>query len=356
MSRHSPRCPDCPGGPAGVHLIFGLPDEELSDSGQRGDIVLGGCVLDPGPPARWACPRCGRQLGGTTPGLGSQLPSATAEPADSGRRALRVGTWNLEHCPTPWSGKGTQVAVWQQALSADIWLLTEVHRDWASPAGEVCVSAPRGGGTADTKRWAGIQTRLRLEPIDAAVPEDRAAAEESLCLARVYLPAGAVVPSVLVACSVLPWGGAGKWWPGLPEKYLNDQQAFVLSHHIDRIDAVWDREEPIVWGGDFNQELQDLTGDRKAVGYRLAGTGAGIERLGKAFQLFGLRPLTVGSEGRDPLAPAIDHLAASDFLTADAASVYRPSYPDGTLLSDHAAYTADAVLEHASRSGARVAS
>jgi hypothetical protein len=231
-------------------------------------------------------------------------------------------------------------------MSADIWLLTEVHSDWGWSEGSWAVSPPRGGETADHKRWAGIQTRFPMTQLYEG-PTDRAAAEESLCLVRIHLPDGVGAESVLVACSVLPWGGAGKWWPGLPKKYLNDQQQFVLEHHMDRIDDAWDRDEPILWGGDFNQELRDLTPERKAVGYRLAGTLAGIERLRGAFGRFGLRPLTASSEHLDPASPAIDHLAVSEALVHGEAGVWRPYSERRSWLSDHAAYVADVRLSAA---------
>jgi endonuclease/exonuclease/phosphatase family metal-dependent hydrolase len=110
---------------------------------------------------------------------------------------------------------------------------------------------------------------------------------------------------------------------------------------MDRIDVEWDREEPIVWGGDFNQELRDLTPERKALHYRLAGTTRGIERLRGAFDLFGLTPLTEASEHFDPASPAIDHLAVTSRLARDRAGVWRPHYRHGYELSDHAAYVAD---------------
>jgi hypothetical protein len=252
----------------------------------------------------------------------------------------RISTWNLRECPSPGYAKGYEVSRWQEKLSADIWLLTEVHRDWESPSGCVSVSPPRGGASRDTKRWAGIQTSLPMTPLldsPTAVP----AAEESLCLARVQLPEGARSTSVLVACSVLPWRGAGRYWPGIPERDFNAQQEFVLDHHMTRIAAAWDGEEPIVWGGDFNQELRALAPERRAAGYGLAGTVAGIERLRDAFDKFGLRPLTTDSEHLNPEAPTIDHLAVSARAARSNAVVHRPTYEDGTLLSDHAAYTAD---------------
>jgi hypothetical protein len=303
---------------------------ETFEAAERGEFVLGGCVIDPGPTPRWACPQCERPLGGET----------DTEVAAPELGLTRVATWNLRACPSPGYAKGNEVARWQEKLAADIWLLTEVHRDWNSESGWTSVSPPRGGTDRDAKRWSGIQTRLPMTPLDAW-STDVSAAEESLSLARVRLPDGSQSTSVLVACSVLPWGGAGKYWPGIPEKDLNAQQSFVLQHHIDRIDDAWDREEPIVWGGDFNQELRPLAPERKAAGYGLAGTIAGIERLHAAFDRFGLRPLTAESEHLNPEAPTIDHLAVSERAARGNAVVHRPTYEQGTLLSDHAAYTAD---------------
>jgi hypothetical protein len=333
MNRRAPRCPDCPGAPLGVPLVWGLPSPEAFEAADGGELVLAGCLMEPGPTPRWACPECRQRLG-----LEATSPHTEIAAPEEG--VTRIATWNLRGCPSPGYVKGAEVARWQEKLSADIWLLTEVHRDWDSSSGSVSVSPPRGGDSPDTKRWASIQTRLPMTQLHdgpTAVP----AAEESLCLARVQLPEDAKAGSVLVACSVLPWGGAGKWWPGLPEKYLNAQQSFVLEHHMDRIDDAWDREEPILWGGDFNQELRDLTPERKAAGYRLAGTVAGIERLQAAFDKFGLHPLTADSEHLNPDAPTIDHLAVSESVARRNAVVHRPHYENGPFLSDHAAYTAD---------------
>ena len=336
MSRYAPHCPDCAGAPQAVPLTYGLPSSEVFEAEERGELVIGGCLMVDGPTPRWACPECRQPLGweATTP------HTVVTAPTDG---LTRIATWNLRECPSPGYAKGYEVARWQEKLSADIWLLTEVHRDWESPSGWFSVSPARGGACRDTKRWAGIQTQLPIEPLDDW-PTDVAAAEESLCIARVRLPEGAQTTSVLVACSVLPWRGAGRYWPGIPEKDFNAQQNFVLEHHMNRIGAAWDGEEPIVWGGDFNQELRTLAPERRAAGYGLAGTVAGIERLHAAFDRFGLQPLTAGAEHLNPEAPSIDHLAVSKRLARRNAVVHRPTYENGTLLSDHAAYVADVEL------------
>ena len=61
--------------------------------------------------------------------------------------------------------------------------------------------------------------------------------------------------TVLVACSVLPWKSPGKGWPGLPSHGQAAQLRHVLDHHVARIDLERQRGEPLIWGGDFNQQL-----------------------------------------------------------------------------------------------------
>jgi hypothetical protein len=325
-----------------------MPDHELFEKAARGEVVLGGCMVMGEPDPRWGCPECTNPLG-----WGEPHPAEAGvgvEPPASG--VLRVGTWNVERSPHPSSAKGEEVTLWQSYLAADIWLLTEVHEEWGygpgpwSEMGSWAVSPPRGGALEDHRRWAGIQSRFRLDPIRAG-EDDHPAAQESLCLARVHLPETSDAATVLVACSVLPWGGAGKYWQGLPDKYLNDQQAFVLSHHIARIKEAWDEKEPIIWGGDFNQELVPLSAERRKAGYRLAGTSAGIERLRAAFRTFGLRTVTERSEHLNLGAPTIDHIAVSEGFATAEPRVHRPHYADGRLLSDHAVYVADVDLQPA---------
>ena len=59
-----PLCPDCQQ-PNVAPILYGLPGEDMIDAAERGDIVLGGCIItgrDPG----WLCRVCGRRFGGGT--------------------------------------------------------------------------------------------------------------------------------------------------------------------------------------------------------------------------------------------------------------------------------------------------
>jgi hypothetical protein len=257
---------------------------------------------------------------------------------------LRIGTWNMEKYPLAGSGKGPEAAAFMASTRVDLWLLTEVNAGWRTPREGLVVSSRRVLGDAQ-RRWAGIQTALPSTLLLDDGPT-LAAAEEALCLARVRLPAGCSAATVLVACSVLPWGGAAASWPGLPAGNLNQQATFVLDHHVDRIRRARRPGEPIIWGGDFNQALRRPSPELEQAGYRTLGTVEGMARLRTAFDRCGLRPLTEYAEHCMPGREAIDHLAVSRELpVAGDVEVFRPpTTAAGTRLSDHAAYVADVDL------------
>ena len=137
---------------------------------------------------------------------------------------------------------------------------------------------------------------------------------------------------MLVACSVLPWKGAGQYWPGLPSGQVAEFR-HVLDHHVERISAERLDGEPLIWGGDFNQPLTSPY---------WGATADGAQALRIAFEGFGLVPLTERAEHLNGTSHAIDHLAVSPALIAgeQVAEVHRPEW-NGGHLSDHAAYTAD---------------
>ena len=240
---------------------------------------------------------------------------------------MRIGTWNLRLCPPSTSETGQAISSWLDGQKADVWLLTEVHRDWDPRGGSIAVSPPRSFDPEAPKRWAGIETRLPLTPVSAG---DDHPGEEGLSLARIEVDGR----QVLVACSVLPWSGAGKYWHGLPKGQI-DQFAFVLDHHVSRISAERRDDEPLVWGGDFNQPLRRLVDET---------TIKGVATLQAAFESLELTPLTADAEHLKGRMRSIDHIAVSHHFDGGPATTHRPERAGGGDLSDHAAYTADVVL------------
>ncbi|MGY1606371.1 MULTISPECIES: endonuclease/exonuclease/phosphatase family protein [unclassified Geodermatophilus] len=240
---------------------------------------------------------------------------------------MRIGTWNLDRCPSSTSEKGQEVAARLDELKADLWLLTEVHRDWDPRGGTFAVSRPRSFDPDAPKRWAGVETSL---PLTTLPSQGEHPGEEGLVLARVQVDGR----DVLVACSVLPWRGAEQYWYGLPEGQIAQFHS-VLQHHVERIRTERREDEPLVWGGDFNQALR-----RPVYG----GTVEGMTALQSAFASLGLVALTVDAEHRNGHMRSIDHLAVSEHFTAASAETHRLTRSDGSNLSDHAAYTADVEL------------
>ena len=240
---------------------------------------------------------------------------------------MRIGTYNLRLCPTSSSARGQAIADWMTSQDVDVWLLTEVHRDWTSGKGRLTVSPERSVSPVE-KRWAGIETDLPLGGLPTSAGSVHAG-EEGLVLARLQPDEAA---SVLVACSVLPWRGAGDYWQGLPSGQAAEFR-HVLDHHVARISAERLTGEPLIWGGDFNQQLTRPF---------WSATAEGARALQAAFEKLGLVTLTEHAEHLNGTSHAIDHLAVSRDLLAgkQIAVVHRPQH-DGGHLSDHAAYTAD---------------
>lgn len=54
----APRCCDTPMTP----IAYGLPGSELFEAAERGEVELGGCVIDDSMPL-YVCRRCGRTEG-----------------------------------------------------------------------------------------------------------------------------------------------------------------------------------------------------------------------------------------------------------------------------------------------------
>jgi len=52
----TPMCPTC-GSAAVVRIVYGFPTREGFEAARRGEIVLGGCVIEADAPL-WACKAC----------------------------------------------------------------------------------------------------------------------------------------------------------------------------------------------------------------------------------------------------------------------------------------------------------
>ncbi len=53
----TPPCPSCGSSLAVVRIAYGLPGPGLIEQADRGEFVLGGCVLEEDSP-RWYCQEC----------------------------------------------------------------------------------------------------------------------------------------------------------------------------------------------------------------------------------------------------------------------------------------------------------
>lgn len=56
------RCPSCKAEDRPARLVFGFPDEDLLAAAQRGEVVLGGCLVNPRARINAACRHCGRRF------------------------------------------------------------------------------------------------------------------------------------------------------------------------------------------------------------------------------------------------------------------------------------------------------
>jgi transposase-like protein len=55
--RKTPKCPSC-GSSKVVPIVYGLPDADLGEASEKGEVELGGCVITVDDP-KWRCKTCG---------------------------------------------------------------------------------------------------------------------------------------------------------------------------------------------------------------------------------------------------------------------------------------------------------
>lgn len=59
--RKTAKCPKC-GEAKTIPIVYGMPGPELFEAAERGEVVLGGCVLGDENPV-WQCKACGAHWG-----------------------------------------------------------------------------------------------------------------------------------------------------------------------------------------------------------------------------------------------------------------------------------------------------
>jgi hypothetical protein len=61
--REAPSCPRC-GASESIPVLYGLPTHYAGEAAERGEVLLGGCMLGrPGGDPEWACGECGFEFG-----------------------------------------------------------------------------------------------------------------------------------------------------------------------------------------------------------------------------------------------------------------------------------------------------
>lgn len=226
---------------------------------------------------------------------------------------LRIGTWNLNAK----KATGKQIALrldqtrFMESQSCDIWLLTEVPRDFVMKPGEATFSEGEMVGDAD-KAFAAVWARDGVEKLD----EVHATA------------AFAKVGSLRVCSCVFPWRAAeSQGWPVKGDLATITQEAIGCAR-----DALAGGSDDLVWGGDWNLALE---------GHDDVGTAAGRSAV---LELVETLKLTVPTTGEDHTLGgghrSIDHVAVPSHWAEGVATRVVAENTAGRL-SDHDAYVVE---------------
>ncbi|MED5373917.1 MAG: endonuclease/exonuclease/phosphatase family protein [Myxococcota bacterium] len=232
---------------------------------------------------------------------------------------LRVGTWNLERLKRLDSERHRRQRAWMDRVGAELWILTETHRELERFGARGVLSAPAPELT-EAEAWVGIWSRHPLEPLQAVGDPTRSAG------ALLRLPTGPVI----VAGSVLPW--RGRAWGDQPAA---GAVAFCAALEAQARDwAAWREASPgapFILAGDLNQDLAHFAYYQSA---------AAKEALGEVLERAGLRCLT-GHES-DPVALAtsgrrasIDHICVAGLAARGQPQIWPPSGEPEGRTSDH---------------------
>lgn len=210
---------------------------------------------------------------------------------------VRIGTWNLAG---RWDPRHRDFLL---ALNCDVLLLTEVNERLHLPDYDchltTALMAPR-------RHWAGIVSRLTIEPLADPHPAS----------------AMASIESTTFCSSILPWKAAPSRSPWAGDGHAEKVQSAVatLLPQLPRTE--------LIWGGDWNHAL---------TGREYAGSQGGRRHLVAALEGLELRVPTASLAHRIDGLLAIDHIGVGPTMNV-AAARRHVAVTDGQRLSDHDAY------------------
>lgn len=214
--------------------------------------------------------------------------------------AVRIGTWNLEGRWT--RGHRDLLAM----VDADVWLLTEVHRDVSLPGFEMHITTGRMG---EREHWAGVFARFRLQRLSDPHPASAAAVGQGFVWCSSILP--------WRSCGAEPWGDGSS----------GDNTARAVTQLMDALP-----DDDLVWGGDWNHALR---------GREYAGSLAGRTAIQEALAHRRLTPATSDLPHRLDGLFTIDHIAVPQSAEIVAVNRIVTAGANGRRLSDHDGYTVD---------------
>ena len=216
---------------------------------------------------------------------------------------MRIGTWNLAG---RWSPDHERLLLSQRC---DVWLLTEVS-DKVLLEGYQLVATQ--SLMAARRHWAAVlSSSTTFKPLPDPHPAS----------------AAAIIEDVICVSSVLPWRSAGRpeFWGGL--KHAEKMSSTLRRLKESMVDETWP-DEPLVWGGDWNQSL---------TGPEYAGTMAGRRYLLDLLDRQGLVAHTRHLRHRLEGVASIDHIAVpADKVVTEVRAVSADV--QGRRLSDHDLY------------------
>ena len=234
---------------------------------------------------------------------------------------MRVATWNLQRCSPRSYARGPRIRELMCGINADVWVLTETHRDF-SPGPNYSLIAhsadAHGRDAAHGECWVAIWSRLPAQEVPLTADVQRVAA--------------ARVGDTTVVGIVLPWLTDNR--DGRPghETFRSRLAQQVVDWKRLRTESLG-----LCVAGDFNQDLL-------AVGHYY-GSADGREALRAALDEAYLECLTEGDD--DPLAKyglaCIDHICVGGLETRESprSSVWPTPGQLTSLVSDHYGFYAD---------------